>query len=155
MSLKSSSQNNQEVDFESVNSLNVDKLSIDALPGITSNLEKDLESQSLEMLLSISIRDSIHKIVENVMNSLAIKNEKNYTIEALGLKIQNFVKVQNAGTFEFYDRAGKNVFKIEHSLGNIGTQFFNIIHLNQMTQSVLCSGRSKILIDFSTIIQIR
>lgn len=124
MSLKSSSQNSQDIDFESINSLKIDELSIDELPGITSNLEKNLESESLEMLLSISVKDSIHKIVEKVMNSLVIKHEKNYSIEALGSKIQNFVKIQNVGTFEFYDRAGKNIFKIEHNLGNIGTQFF-------------------------------
>ena len=124
MSLKSSSQNNQDVDFESLSSLKTDKLTIDELPNITRKLEKNLEDESLEVLLSISVKDSIHRIVENVMNALTIKDENNYSIEALGLKIQNFVKRQNAGTFEFYDRAGKNVFKIEHSLGNIGTQFF-------------------------------
>ena len=124
MSLKSSSQNNQDVDFESLSSLKTDKLTIDELPNITRKLEKNLEDESLEVLLSISVKDSIHRIVENVMNALIIKDENNYSIEALGLKIQNFVKRQNAGTFEFYDRAGKNVFKIEHSLGNIGTQFF-------------------------------
>ena len=124
MSLKSSSQNNQDVDFESLSSLKTDKLTIDELPNITRKLEKNLEDESLEVLLSISVKDSIHRIVENVMNALTIKDENNYSIEALGLKIQNFVKRQNAGIFEFYDRAGKNVFKIEHSLGNIGTQFF-------------------------------
>lgn len=124
MSLKSSSQNSQDADFESLSSLKADELTIDELPGITAKLEKKLEDESLEVLLSISVKDSIHKIVENVMSTLSIKDEKNYSIEALGLKIQNFVKSQNSGTFEFYDRAGKNVFKIEHSLGNIGTQFF-------------------------------
>lgn len=124
MSLKSSPQNNQDVDFESLSSLKADELTIDSLPGITANLEKNLGDQSLEVLLSISVKDSIHKIVENVIATLGIKNEKNFSIEALGMKIQNFVKNQNAGTFEFYDRAGKNVFKIEHSLGSIGTQFF-------------------------------
>ena len=124
MSLKHSSQNNQDVDFESLKSLETDKLTIDELPKITVKLEESLECESLEVLLSIAVKDSIHRIVENVMGTLSIKDEKNYSIEALGIKIQNFVKGQNAGTFEFYDRAGKNVFKIEHSLGNIGTQFF-------------------------------
>ena len=124
MSLKPASQNSQDVDFESLSSLKTDELTIDSLPSITANLEMNLENQSLEVILSISVKESIHKIVENIMGTLGIKNEKNYSVEALGMKIQNFVKKQNAGTFEFYDRTGRNVFKVKHNLGNIGTQFF-------------------------------
>jgi len=92
------------------------------------NIMKIIDSQRLE---KNSISDIINKSIEYVIGDIAshiINTESSFfcskNTKEMAKSIEKFLKDSNLGTFEYVQKTGKNIFRVEHSSGTNGTEFF-------------------------------
>ncbi len=92
------------------------------------NLKKIIDSKKLE---KTSINDVINKSIENIIEDIAmqiINTESSFMQSKNAIElvksIEDFFKDSNLGTFEYEQKAGKNIFRVEHSSGPNCTEFY-------------------------------
>ena len=92
------------------------------------NMIKIIESENLE---KNSINDIISKSIESIIDNIAtriINTESSFlrskNTKEMTKSIENFFMDSNLGTFEYVQKTGKNIFRVEHSSGTNGTEFF-------------------------------
>jgi hypothetical protein len=78
-----------------------------------------------------SIADIINKSIQSVIEDIAtqiINTESSFlqskNVEEMAKSIENFFKKSNLGSFEYIQKTGKNIFRVNHFLGTNGTEFF-------------------------------
>ncbi len=78
-----------------------------------------------------SIADIINKSIQSVIEDIAtqiINTESSFlqskNIEEMAKSIESFFKKSNLGSFEYIQKTGKNIFRVNHFLGTNGTEFF-------------------------------
>jgi len=78
-----------------------------------------------------SINDIMRKSIESVIDAIAthvIDAESSFlrskNTREIVTSIETFFKSSNLGTFEYVQKTGKNIFRIDHSSGTNGTEFF-------------------------------
>ena len=84
---------------------------------------KNLEKDSISDIINKSVESVIEDIVTHIINTessfLSSKNTKDMT-----KSIENFFKDSDFGAFEYIQKTGRNIFRVEHSAGTNGTEFF-------------------------------
>ena len=78
-----------------------------------------------------SIADVINKSIQSVIEDIAtqiINTESSFlqskNVEEMAKSIESFFKKSNLGSFEYVQKTGKNIFRVNHFLGTNGTEFF-------------------------------
>lgn len=94
--------------------------SVNAFPVIDF---KKLDKHSISDIICKSVESIIEDIAAYIINKessfLSSKNTKE-----MAISIQKFFVDSNLGTFEYVQKTGKNIFRVEHILGTNGTEFF-------------------------------
>lgn len=92
------------------------------------NLLQIIDFKKLE---KYSISDIIYKSVECIIEDIAvyiINKESSFlrskNVKEMATSIEKFIKDSNLGTFEYMQKTGKNIFRVEHVLGTNGSEFF-------------------------------
>jgi len=84
---------------------------------------KKIEKTSINDIINKSIESVIEDIVLHIINAeSSFLNSKN--AQELVKSIENFFKNSNLGTFEYMQKTGKNILRIEHSSGTNCTEFY-------------------------------
>lgn len=89
---------------------------------------KIIDSQKLEKnSISNIINKSIERIIEDIASHI-INNESSFlrskNTKEMAKSIEKFLKDSNLGNFEYVQKTGKNIFRVEHSSGTNGSEFF-------------------------------
>ena len=92
------------------------------------SIMKIIDSKKFE---KSSISDIINKSIESIIEDIAthiISTESSFlrskNTKEMAKTIEKFFKDSNLGTFEYVQKTGKNIFRVEHSSGTNGTEFF-------------------------------
>lgn len=86
---------------------------------------KKLEKNSINDVINKSIESIIENIAMHIINTeSSFQSSKN--AKELVTSIENFFKDSNLGTFEYMQKAGKNILRIEHLSGTNGTEFYKL-----------------------------
>ncbi len=84
---------------------------------------KKVEKNSISCIIQKSIDSIIEDIATHIINTessfLKSKNTKE-----MAKSFDKFFKDSNLGTFEYVQKTGKNIFRVEHSSGTNGSEFF-------------------------------
>ncbi len=82
-------------------------------------------------IVKTSINDVMSKSIESVIETIAthiIDTESSFlrskNTPEIVKSIETFFKGSDLGTFEYVQKTGKNIFRVEHSSGTNGTEFF-------------------------------
>lgn len=94
------------------------------------NLKKIIDSKKIKQT---SINDVINKSIESIIENIAmhiINTESSFqsskNAKELVTSIENIFKDSNLGTFEYMQKAGKNILRIEHLSGTNGSKFYKL-----------------------------
>lgn len=94
------------------------------------NLKKIIDSKKIE---KTSINDFINKSIESIIEDLTtyiINTESSFqrskNTKELVSSIKNFFKDSNLGTFEYIQKTGKNILRVENLSGTNGTEFYKL-----------------------------
>ncbi len=94
------------------------------------NLKRIIDSKKIK---KTSINDVINKSIESIIENIAmhiINTESSFqsskNAKELATSTENFFKDSNLGTFEYIQKAGKNILRIEHLSGTNGTEFYKL-----------------------------
>lgn len=92
------------------------------------SMMKIIDSQKLEKnSISNIINKSIERIIEDIASHI-INNESSFlsskNTKEMAKSIEKFLKDSNLGNFEYVQKTGKNIFRVEHSSGTNGSEFF-------------------------------
>ena len=72
-----------------------------------------------------SIKNIIEDIATHIINTeSSFQSSKN--AKELVLTIENFFKDSNLGTFEYIQKAGKNILRVENLSGTNGAEFYKL-----------------------------
>lgn len=94
------------------------------------NLKKIIDSKKIE---KTSINDFINKSIESIIEDLTtyiINTESSFqrskNTKELVSSIKIFFKDSNLGTFEYIQKTGKNILRVENLSGTNGTEFYKL-----------------------------
>lgn len=94
------------------------------------NLKKIIDSKKIE---KTSINDFINKSIESIIEDLTtyiINTESSFqrskNAKELVSSIKIFFKDSNLGTFEYIQKTGKNILRVENLSGTNGTKFYKL-----------------------------
>lgn len=94
------------------------------------NLKKIIDSKKIE---KTSINDFINKSIESIIEDLTthiINTESSFqrskNAKELVSSIKSFFKDSNLGTFEYIQKTGKNILRVENLSGTNGTEFYKL-----------------------------
>ena len=92
-----------------------------------SNYFLHINENKIEKCLKKSIESTIESIALQIMLKNKLFPKENIQLIEYVDILQKFWRKANLGKFEYKNKTGKNIFRMEHDLGINGTVLFRII----------------------------